>query len=177
MSEQEKEISPERNGLTDVLEKLLEYQQKNGEKNTLIMLALLNLLGIVWGLNAQRGEEANQSNSPWGQLPFNPAMLLNLPGGGQGRGQAFDFSSLMGLLGNFLGGMPGGGMVPKALQSIAPENPPVGKAAGKMKVERNVYKPPGELKGKPEKDALPGQRDKGQKQGIIKWDFGEEKKT
>ncbi|MTI83341.1 MAG: hypothetical protein FH756_05410 [Firmicutes bacterium] len=168
------------NELSAVLGKLVEYQKGTGEKNTLIMLALLNLLGIVSNLDRMEGK-ANQSNSPLGQLPFNPAMLLSLLGGGQssgqGKGQGFDLSSLMGLLGNFLGGMPGGGMMPQqphhqdAKQDKSATETPVGKKAGKMKVEKNVSQPqtPNPAKSK----QTGGKDDKPKKSEVIKWDFGD----
>jgi len=181
------------NELSDVLGKLVEYQKGTGEKNTLIMLALLNLLSIINNLDRMEGK-ANQSNSPLGQLPFNPAMLLSLLGGGQssgqGKGQGFDLSSLMGLLGNFLGGMPGGGTTsPPQPQGSKQEKPatgiPVGKNAGKMKVEKNVTHPTNKggqqvkSKDRPQaknhaKSQPPGGQDaKPKKPEVIKWDFGD----
>lgn len=164
--------------LAGVLDKLLSYRQQNGEKNTLIMLALLSLLEIVSGMN--KGEE--KENSPAGNMPFNPAVLLNLLGGGPGKGKGFDLSSLMGLLGNFMGGAPAG-------SNMDAQSAPVGKAAGKMKVEKNVYQAepkteqrPGSVSGakleaKPEAKAVvrpvnaaAPQRHK--KPGPVKWDFG-----
>jgi len=185
LGQEEKDMEAEKNSLAVVLDKLMEYQKQNGEKNTLIMLALLNLIGIVSGMNANKSE--GQSNSPWGNIPFNPALLMNLLGGGHGKGQGFDLSSLMGLLGNFLGNMPGSGMMPQPhppKQNIAPEKPPAGKFAGKMKVEKNVNQPVAgeEPKGKPgtgtptAKQSGAQKNEQDYKPEIIKWNFGEEKK-
>lgn len=189
MSEKEKTAFTE-DGLVAVLDKLLDYRKQNGEKNTLIMLALLNLLEIVRGMSKEEG----QGNSPTGNMPFNPAALMNLLGGVQGRGQGFDLSSLMGLLGNFLGGMPAGGMMQQPpRKDTGSQGPPVGKAAGKMKVEKNVYKPENkaEPKGNTSVKTLESQKkdiqvngqtssgEKGRqvkKPDPIKWEFGKEKK-
>lgn len=194
MSEQnqrEGRMTPEKNELSEVLEKLLEYQKGNGDKNTLIMLSLLNLLGIVDSIKSQGGVEAGGGSTFSGQMPFNPAMLLNLLGGGQGKGQGFDISSLMGLLSSLLGGMPGGGvgMTPQSPpQNTAPAkdpvNPPVGKSAGKMKVEKNVKQQENksEKQVKPEsknnadntaKKPKPVKQEANTKNPeVIKWDFG-----
>lgn len=198
--------SGDKGRMGDVLEKLLEYRDKEGhdDKSILIMLGLLNLLGIVGILNARTVTEISEQpvGSGLEQMPSDPiTMLINLLIN-QNKGQGFNPASLLsilsnsgfnkdgvsgldpvallGLLGNILGGISGGGLAPQ-VPNVNANNKPAQKKADKLKVEKNVKVSKGNQHvGK--KNGLSNQpelntKSKAKGKEILKWDFEDRKKT
>jgi len=172
MAEEEK---PQGQTLEQVLYKLLDSQsgQKNANVDTMLMLSLVNLLGIVSLLNKKPAAAGAQESGALGPLlgmllnmlsgqqqenresgtgqeksGFNPAALLNLLNtfSQPSGGKTPDLSMLMNLLGSFLGsaGRP-------STKAEAPERaePKGGIPASVSNKIREVRKPGGPAKWDP----------------------------
>ncbi|MCF8010129.1 MAG: hypothetical protein K9L17_02535 [Clostridiales bacterium] len=181
----------ENNIMENMLEKLLEYRDKEDfkDRDLQVMLSLLNLLGIVNMLNLrQKVGSKDQAESSQGQLPFNPALLLNLLGGNQqGAGQGLDISKIMGLVNSFMGGGPASTGASQSHDNSSEKEQQGGSAAGKMKVEKNTYKSQNNSDKKNFNKAAgstnfkknEGKKNEGKKQTkeILYWDFENKKKA
>lgn len=187
-------------GLEDSMFKLLNFQAQQGanENSTMIMLALMNLLGIVNCMNkilpeGQRvrgtGDLANQIAGALGGMPANtqgspggidPGMITALAGmlggpgktegGGETNGRPGLDPAMLATLTGMLGGPGGGGNNPAALMAML---------ANLLGPKKPLEKKPDQgVKAESEKaEDKPNQIKEGQRKeagphprGMLKWD-------
>lgn len=160
--------------LENVMCRLMDYlsEENAGREDTMIMLCLVNLLGIVSVINKQ-GVAGSQAPKSLGEDPLMSA-LMKMMGNQQGRhpagggAPALSPGLLMGLLGS-RGQSPENALLLALLNKMMqpqPPGPPFQERSRQGPVPDSVKKSAESVK----KDTGEGQREAGRQGGVLNWD-------